>query len=268
MDDQSPLVSSPFDALRHLEGEKEYWLARELARVLGYRRWENFEKVIAKAKIACKYNGFAVEEEFYETTKSRKVGSRGGSSEIREVHLTRYACYQIVLAADSNKAIVSHAKDYFAKQTRRQELADAETFAQLSEDEKRLLYRTQLSLYNKKLAQAAHNAGVISSNDHADFADSGYRGLYGMNENDIHALKELEEGEEISNWMGSEELADNIFRASQTDAAMKREKIKGKERANATHFTVSRKVRDFISSMNWEAHRLKSYRPLKNPFGN
>ncbi len=247
MDDQLNFVTSPFDALRHQDGAREYWLARELSKVLGYRNWQNFEKVIAKAKVACEYNGHPVSDEFYEITKKRKVGSKGGNTDLREIQLTRYACYMIVLAADSSKPIVSHAKDYFAEQTRRQELSDAETFAQLSEDEKRLIYRAQLSLYNRKLAQTAHDAGVISSSDHADFANSGYRGLYGnLTENDIHALKNLAPGEEISNWMSSEELADNIFRASQTDAALKRERVRGKERANMTHFTVGRKVREFI----------------------
>lgn len=247
MEDQPDFVTSPFDALLHKDGEREYWLARELAKVLGYSRWATFEPVIARAKIACKYNGHPVDSEFREIVKKRKVGSRGGESNIREIELTRYACYMIVLDADSSKPIVSHAKDYFAKQTRRQELADADTFAQLSEDEKRLIYRVQLSLYNRKLAQTAHEAGVITASEHADFANSGYMGLYNeLTENDIHALKQLAPDEEISNWMGSEELADNIFRAAQTDATMKREQIQGKAQANATHYQIGRKVRNFI----------------------
>lgn len=247
MDDLTNFVTSPFDAIRHEAGEREFWRARELYKLLGYDRWENFEKVIAKAKIACKYNGRDVDVNFHETTKTRRVGSKGGKAEIRDVELTRYACYMVILSSDSSKPIVGLAKDYFAEQTRRQELADAELFAQLSEDEKRLVYRTQLSLYNRKLAQTAHEAGVITSSDHADFANSGYKGLYGgLTEDDIHALKKLEPGEEISNWMSSEELADNIFRAAQTDATMKREKTRGKDQANNTHFTVGRKVREFI----------------------
>ena len=98
-----------------------------------------------------------------------------------------------------------------------------------------------------KLAQTAHNAGVITSDEHVEFQNAGYRGLYGgLSEDDIHALKKLESGDEISNWMGSEELADNIFRAAQTDAAIKRNKVQGKERANKTHFEVGNKVREFI----------------------
>ncbi len=247
MDDQPNFVTSPFDALRHLDGEHEYWLARELAKVLGYSKWDKFEKVIAKAKIASKYNGHPIDAEFHEITKKRKVGSRGGESDIREIELTRYACYMIVLDADSSKPIVSHAKDYFAEQTRRQELADADVFARLSEDEKRLVYRAQLTLYNRKLAQTAHEAGVITPTEHAAFQDQGYMGLYNeLTENDIHALKHLAPDEEISNWMDSEELADNIFRAAQTDATMKREKTASKEQANATHYRVGRKVREFI----------------------
>jgi DNA-damage-inducible protein D len=248
MDDQPNFVTSPFDALRHQDGEREYWLARELARVLRYSNWQNFERVIAKAKVACEYNGHQVKEEFREIITSRQIGSRGGKTDDRrDVQLSRYACYMVVLASESTKPMVSHAKDYFAEQTRRQELTDAETFAQLSEDEKRLIYRAQLSLYNRKLAQTAHEAGVISASDHADFANEGYKGLYGdLTENDIHALKHLAPDEEISSWMGSEELADNIFRAAQTDAAMKREKTKGKAQANATHFRIGRKVREFI----------------------
>lgn len=244
-----PVDTSPFDAIRHWDGDREYWLARELSKILGYNRWENFENVIAKAKIACKFNGRDIDLEFREVTKIARVGSRAAprSRSIRDVEMTRYACYMVVLGADSAKPIVSHAKDYFAEQTRRQEVADTETFAQLSEDEKRLIYRAQLALYNRRLAQTAHNAGVVTSTDHAAFADAGYRGLYGgLTENDLHALKKLAPKEEVSDFMGSEELADNIFRAAQADAALKREQIRRKEKANETHYRVGRKVREFI----------------------
>jgi len=93
MDTQPNFVSSPFDAIRHVDGNREFWKARELSKLLGYSRWENFEKVIAKAKIACEYNGRPVETEFRETTKQRKVGTKGGKADIRDVELTRYACY-------------------------------------------------------------------------------------------------------------------------------------------------------------------------------
>ncbi len=193
MDDQPNFVSSPFDAIRQVDGEREYWIARELYKVLGYDRWENFEKVIAKAKVACKYNGEDVDLNFREVTNISRVGSRKAPRPIRDVELSRYACYIVVQNSDSSKPIVSHAMGYFAIQTQRQESADAEAFAQLSEDEKRLIYRAQLSLYNRRLAQTAHEAGVKTPAEHTDFANEGYRGLYnGLTENDIHTLKDLE----------------------------------------------------------------------------
>jgi len=67
--EQLNFVTSPFDAIRHMDGEREFWRARELSKILGYNRWENFEDVIAKAKIACKYNGREVDDHFREVTK-------------------------------------------------------------------------------------------------------------------------------------------------------------------------------------------------------
>ena len=60
MQDQPNFVSSPFDAIRHVDGDREFWMARELSKLLGYSQWKNFEQVIAKAKIACEFNGHAV----------------------------------------------------------------------------------------------------------------------------------------------------------------------------------------------------------------
>lgn len=239
--------TSPFDAVRHVDEEnQEHWLARELYKLLGYKSWQNFEPVIAKAKLAVKFNGFEVEDHFMETHKMIPIG-KGGRRPTRDVKLSRYACYLIVQGSDAAKPIVALAKGYFNIQIRRSELADADAFAELSEAEKRLIYREHLRLYNRKLAQSAHDAGVQTQQEHATFSDAGYKGLYGgLTENDIHALKKLAPEEEISDWMDSEELGANIFRATQTDAALRRNQVKGREKAYQTHFTIGRKVRDFI----------------------
>src|SRR5260221_5132295 len=110
MDDQPNFGTSPFDVIRQEDAEREFWRARDLHKLLAYDRWENFEKVIAKAKVACKYNGRDVDANFHETTKPRRVGSKGGQTPIRDVELTRYACYMVVLSADSSKPMVGHAK--------------------------------------------------------------------------------------------------------------------------------------------------------------
>src|SRR5260370_24339934 len=87
--------TSPFDAMRQMDGEREYWGARELSKILGYNRWENFENVIAKAKIACKYNGHEVDDQFRETKKLIRAG-KGAKRPTRDVELSRYGCYMVV----------------------------------------------------------------------------------------------------------------------------------------------------------------------------
>src|SRR6266568_3714084 len=101
--------TAPFDAIRHSEGDHEYWLARELYRVLGYNKWDNFEKVIAKAKIAVKFNGYKPDDHFLEIGKLIKKG-KGATQEIRDIKLSRYACYIIVQNSDASKPIVALAQ--------------------------------------------------------------------------------------------------------------------------------------------------------------
>jgi DNA-damage-inducible protein D len=173
---------------------------------------------------------------------------KGAKRSVEDVHLSRYACYLTLQNADPSKPIVALGQSYFAVQTRRQEIADE--LAALPEDQKRLLRRSQMNIYNLQLAEAAQQAGVIEPLDFAIFQDHGYIGLYGgLRAKDIHARKGLKKSQQILDHMGSEELADNIFRAAQTDAKLRREQITGKEEANRTHHEVGRKVRQTIKEL-------------------
>jgi DNA-damage-inducible protein D len=101
-----------------------------------------------------------------------------------------------------------------------------------------------------KLADAAKGAGVIEPRDYAIFQDHGYRGLYaGLGAMDIHDRKGLKKGQKILDHMGSTELAANLFRATQTEDKLRRDRIKGKEKANVTHFEVGKKVRQTIQEL-------------------
>ncbi len=104
------------------------------------------------------------------------IGS-GARREVEDVHLSRYACYLVIQNADPSKEIVALGQTYFAFQTRRQEEADE--LAALSENQKRLYLRGQLSDHNRQLAEAASQAGVVKPIDFAIFQDHGYMGLYG-----------------------------------------------------------------------------------------
>jgi DNA-damage-inducible protein D len=228
----------------------EYWLARDLQKILDYKSWDKFQRVIEKAKESCRNSKQDIDNHFSQLGKMVSLGS-GATREIKDFMLSRYACYLIVQNADPSKESVALGQTYFAVQTRKQELAELDAFKSLkTEDEKRLFLRNELKTHNRQLAAAARGAGVIQPFDYAIFQDHGYRGLYGgLSASDIHKRKELKKSQKILDHMGSTELAANLFRATQTEEKLKRENIKGKEKANDTHFEVGRKVRQTIGEL-------------------
>ncbi len=239
-----------FDGIRRNdEAGNEYWLARELAPLLDYAQWRNFLLVVDKARTACQQAGNPVSDHFADISKMVDIGS-GAQRPVDDVRLSRYACYLIVQNGDPSKPVIANGQTYFAMQTRRQELADDAKFAQLSEADKRLAIRNELATHNKHLAAAAKEAGVATSLDYAVFQDHGYKGLYGgLGHKDIHARKGLKKNQKILDHMGSTELAANLFRATQTEEKLRRDQVRGKAKANQTHFDVGRKVRQTIAEL-------------------
>ena len=242
--------TSPFDGIRHENDDgKEFWSARELGKLLGYGEYRFFKNAIQKAEEACKNSSQAVSDHFVHLHGMVDIGS-AAKRKVEDVHLTRYACYLLVENADPSKPIVALGQAYFAVQTRRQEINDELALANLPEDQKRLIFRSLMSTYNVRLAEAAKQAGVIEPRDFATFQDHGYMGLYdGMRENDIHARKGLQPEEKILDYMASEELAANMFRATQADAKLRRDKVNTKGHANVSHYLVGQEVREAIKRL-------------------
>lgn len=239
-----------FENIKHVDADgNEFWLARQLARVLEYSQYRHFLPVIARAREACGNSGQPVADHMEDVLTMVEIGS-GARREVEDVRLSRYACYLVVQNGDPSKPVIANGQTYFALQTRRQELADSNQFAQLNEDGKRLAIRNELATHNKHLAAAAKDAGVDTPLDYAIFQDHGYKGLYGgMGNRDIHAHKELKKSQKILDHMGSTELAANLFRATQTEEKLRRDQVSGKQQANQTHFEVGRKVRQTIQEL-------------------
>lgn len=134
-----------FDEIRHEENGVEFWYARELMHLLDYSKWQNFENVLSKAKVACANNGIVVEDHFADSSKMVTLGS-GSNREVEDYMLTRYACYLITENGDPRKEQIAFAQSYFAVQTRKQELIEerisyierTEARGKLRESEKRL----------------------------------------------------------------------------------------------------------------------------------
>lgn len=236
------MAQNIFESIKHInEYNSEYWSSRELADALEYANYSKFLNVVKKAKISCKNSGEVVHNHFAQVDEMVEIGS-GATRKIDTMHLSRYACYLIIQNSDPSKEVVALGQTYFTIQTRRQEKMD-----QLMEDQKRLHLRGKIKKHNTSLAEAADNAGVKRF---GTFQNYGYKGLYGgLGAKEIHKRKKLKKSEKILDHMGSEEIAANLFRATQADAKLRRENTRGEMKANLTHYEVGQKVRKTIDDL-------------------
>jgi len=233
-------LNKDFESIKRIdENGIEYWEARELMPLLGYPNWQKAEEVIGRAARACINSGQIVDNHFNQTGKMVDIGSNT-VREIKDWKLDRYACYLIAQNGDPSKQEIALAQTYFAVQTRRQEI-----FERLSEADKRLFIRGEVSDQNKKLFSTAKKAGV---SNFGKFNDAGYQGLYGMPLSDIENKKGIKKGELLDR-AGTTELAANLFRITQTDEKIKKDNIIGDNEAQRTHFMVGGKVRQTIKDI-------------------
>ena len=232
-----------FEDIKHIDKNGiEFWYARELMPILQYSNWQNFEKIIDKAKISCENSGISVFEHFTDVNKLSKRANNA-EVEIKDYELTRYACYLIAQNGDSRKKVIALAQTYFAVQTRKQEITEKE-YSMLTEDEKRFYQRNLTKKGNYSLNQTAKKAGVKNFDK---FHNAGYKGLYnGETADDIAKRKGLRYREDILDNMGSDELIANLFRISQTEQRLKRDNVDTEKKACDTHNKIGKIVRKAI----------------------
>ena len=232
--------SNGFEDIKHIdENGIEYWTARELYPLFGYARWESFDEVIIRASRSALQSGQIIDDHFRQLTKMVDLGS-GSKRAVKDWKLDRYACYLIAQNGDSKISQIALAQTYFAIQTRKQEI-----FEKMSDDEKRLFVRGEVTNENKKLFKSAKQAGV---SHFGLFNDAGYRGLYGGSLSSVEAKKGIKKGELLDR-AGSTELAANLFRITQTDEKLKKGGVIGDGPAQKIHNMVGGKVRQTIKDI-------------------
>lgn len=241
-EDQLPSIGTQsFESLRQTnQFGADYWSARDLQSLLGYNHWRSFDNAIQKAITACEQSGNVPDHHFARVRKMIPVG-KGGQRQVEDFHLSRFGCYLIAQNGDSRKSEIAYAQQYFAIQTRRQELSD-----QQAADLERLELRKQTSEEFKLLSGAARQAGV-QNQQFGIFHDAGYKGLYGgLGSDAIRRRKKIPATENLMDRMDATELAANQFRMTQTREKLGRDGIRGAQRAIQTHNDVGKEVRAAI----------------------
>ena len=233
-----------FESIKHIDDYgNEYWLARELQVALEYSQWRRFNEVINRAIISCDNSKLEINDHFAKVGKMVGIGSKSTRS-ILDYKLSRYACYLIIQNSDPRKEVIALGQTYFAIQTRKQEINEKE-YNELTEDEKRFYQRSLTRKGNYTLNQTAKKVGVKNFDQ---FHNAGYKGLYnGETADDIAKRKGLRYREDILDNMGSEELAANLFRITQTESKLKRDNIHSEKDANKTHYNIGKNIREVIA---------------------
>ncbi len=243
---ENEYTNSIFENIKHMDDYgNEYWYARELQKVLEYKDWRNFQKVIDKAVLSANNSVSNKEDWVVAVNKPIKTG-KGKEEIIKDYKLSRYICYLIVQNADPSKAVVALGQTYFAIQTRKQEITELE-YDLLSDDEKRFYQRKLIRQGNYTLQRVAVAAGVKNI---AEFHNAGYKGLYnGETADDIFKRKKLRYREDILDNMNEDELIANLFRINQTKQKLIRDNIQGEKEAKDVHYEVGKKVRKAIADI-------------------
>ncbi len=226
-------------AAAELEGV-ECWSARELQDLLGYSKWENFEKVIQKAKDACKNGGEEIEYHFPDVRKMVKIGS-GAEKEIDDILLTRYACYLIAQNGDSRKQEIAFAQNYFAVQTRRAELVEQ----RLLEFE-RVKAREKLSQTEKQLSGILYERGV----DNQGFAiirSKGDQALFRLNTQMLKRKMGVPDSRPVADFLPTISIKAKDLAAEMTGLNVQSKDLKGQSKIEKEHVDNNLAVRDMLT---------------------
>jgi len=239
-----------FEGSSRTDNGVTYWYARDIQALLDYARWENFEAAVERAKISCQTSDQAVENHFREVTKMVEIGS-ATQRPIRDIMLTRYACYLIAQNGDPKKEAIAFAQSYFALQTRKQELLEARL--QLAE---RIQARSKLTETERQLSSTLYQHGV----DDKGFGEVRSRGdnaLFGGNNTaQMKSRLGVKSGRALADFLPTVTLKAKEFAAAITDFNVRKNRMFGKSTIGDEHVKNNRDVRAVLSKSDIKPENL------------
>jgi len=222
-----------------LEGV-ECWSARELQSLLGYSKWENFEKVIQKGKDACFNAGEDVSNHFPDVRKMINLG-KGAQKEIDDILLTRYACYLVAQNGDSRKEEISFAQNYFAVQTRRAEIIEQ----RLLENE-RVKAREKLTQTEKQLSGVLYERGV-DGKGFAIIRSKGDQALFRLNTQMLKKKMGVPATRPVADFLPTISIKAKDLAAEMTGLNVQSKDLKGQRPIEKEHVDNSKAVRNMLT---------------------
>ena len=227
------------NAASELEGV-ECWSARDLQILLGYSKWENFEKVIQKGKDACKNAGEEIAYHFPDVRKMVAIGS-GAEKEIDDILLTRYACYLVAQNGDSRKQEIAFAQNYFAVQTRRAELVEQRLL-----EHERVKAREKLSQTEKQLSGILYERGV-DSQGFAVIRSKGDQALFRLNTQMLKKKMGVPASRPVADFLPTISIKAKDLAAEMTGLNVQNKDLKGQNIIEKEHIDNNQAVRDMLT---------------------
>lgn len=218
----------------------ECWSARDLQVLLGYSKWENFEKVIQKAKDACENAGEDISNHFPDIRKMVEIGSNSERS-INDIALTRYASYLIAQNGDSRKEQIAFAQNYFAVQTRK-----AEKVEQRLLEFERIKAREKLSKTEKQLSGILYERGV-DSHGFAVIRSKGDQALFKLNTNMLKKKMGIPENRPVADFLPTISIKAKDLAAEMTGLNVQSKDLKGQSKIETEHIDNNIAVRDMLT---------------------